>query len=91
MSVGTERQNIIILFWKLQIHFWEYINGNQTWILTSPLFPVHFLLSSYQALNPPPPPHARQVGSCYMMRRKTKREIRKCYDNLVVLEPNKTT
>jgi hypothetical protein len=51
MSVGTERQNIIILFWKLQIHFWEYINGNQTWILTSPLFAVHFLLSSYQALN----------------------------------------
>ncbi len=31
MSVGTGRQNIIILFWK----FWEYINGNQTFTLDS--------------------------------------------------------
>ncbi len=30
MSVG---KNIIILFWKEQFHFWEYINGNQTFIL----------------------------------------------------------
>jgi hypothetical protein len=35
MSVGTGRQNIIILFWKYQFHFREYINGNQTFILDS--------------------------------------------------------
>ncbi len=35
MSVETGRQNIIILFWKYQFHFWEYINGNQTFILDS--------------------------------------------------------
>jgi hypothetical protein len=35
MSVGTGRQNIIILFWKYQFHFCEYINGNQTFILYS--------------------------------------------------------
>jgi hypothetical protein len=28
MSVGPGRQNIIILFWKYQYNFWEYINGN---------------------------------------------------------------
>ncbi len=33
MSVGTGRQNIIILFWKYQFHFWEYKNGNHTFIL----------------------------------------------------------
>jgi hypothetical protein len=33
MSLGTGRQNIIILFWKQLFHFWEYINGNQTFIL----------------------------------------------------------
>jgi hypothetical protein len=27
MSVGTGRQNIKILFWKEQFHFWEYITG----------------------------------------------------------------
>jgi len=37
MCVGTGRQNIIILFWKLHFHFWEYINGNQTFILGSHL------------------------------------------------------
>jgi hypothetical protein len=38
MSVGAGRQNIIILFWKIQFHFWEYINVNQTiiWILSGP-------------------------------------------------------
>jgi hypothetical protein len=35
MSVGTGRQKIITLIWKLQFHFWEYINGNQTFILDS--------------------------------------------------------
>jgi hypothetical protein len=35
MRVGTGRQNIIILFWKYQFHFWEYIKGNQTFILDS--------------------------------------------------------
>jgi hypothetical protein len=35
MSVGTGRQNIMILFWKEQFHFWEYINGNQKFILDS--------------------------------------------------------
>jgi hypothetical protein len=30
-------QNIIILFWKQQFHFWEYINRNQTFILDSHL------------------------------------------------------
>ncbi len=35
MSVWTGWQNIIILFWKLQFHFWEYINRNQTIILDS--------------------------------------------------------
>ncbi len=35
MSVGTGRQNIIILFWREQFHFWEYINGNQPFILDS--------------------------------------------------------
>jgi hypothetical protein len=35
MSVGTGRQNIIIQFWKKQFHFWEYINGNQPFILDS--------------------------------------------------------
>jgi hypothetical protein len=29
MNVGTGRQNILILFWKEQFHFWEYVNGNQ--------------------------------------------------------------
>jgi hypothetical protein len=36
MSVGIGRQNIIILFWNndaAEFHFWEYINGNQTFIL----------------------------------------------------------
>ncbi len=33
MSLGTGKQNIIILFWKYQFHFWEYIDGNQTSIL----------------------------------------------------------
>jgi hypothetical protein len=35
MSVRTGRLNIIILFWKYQFHCWEYINGNQTFILDS--------------------------------------------------------
>ncbi len=35
MSVGTGRLNIIILCWKYQFHCWEYINGNQTFILDS--------------------------------------------------------
>jgi hypothetical protein len=35
ISEGTGRQNNIILFWKWQFHFWEYINGNQTFILDS--------------------------------------------------------
>ena len=35
MSVGTGRQNIIILFWKQQFNFWENLNGNQTFILDS--------------------------------------------------------
>jgi hypothetical protein len=35
MSVGTGTQNIIILFWKEQFHFWEYINRNQTFMLDS--------------------------------------------------------
>ncbi len=35
MSVGIGRQNIIIMFWKEQFHFCEYINGNQTFVLDS--------------------------------------------------------
>jgi hypothetical protein len=35
MSVETGRQNIIILFWKWQFNFWEYINWNQTFVLDS--------------------------------------------------------
>jgi hypothetical protein len=35
MSVGTGRQNIIILFWKYQFDFWECIKGDQTFILDS--------------------------------------------------------
>jgi hypothetical protein len=38
MSVWTEREISIILFWKYkpaQFHFWEYMNGNQTFILDS--------------------------------------------------------
>ncbi len=35
MSVGTGRQNIMIMFWKEQFHFWEYINVNQTFISDS--------------------------------------------------------
>jgi hypothetical protein len=36
MSVGTGRQNMLILvFLKITVHFWEYINGNQTFILNS--------------------------------------------------------
>jgi hypothetical protein len=35
MTGGTVRQKIIILIWKEQFHFWEYINGNQTFILDS--------------------------------------------------------
>jgi hypothetical protein len=38
MSVGIGRQNIKILFGDKkasQFHFWEYINGNQTFILDS--------------------------------------------------------
>ncbi len=35
MSVGTVSQNIIILFWKKQFHFWEYIHGNHPFILDS--------------------------------------------------------
>jgi hypothetical protein len=35
MCVGTGRQSIIILFWKKEFHFWEYIKGNQTFILNS--------------------------------------------------------
>ncbi len=27
MSVGTGRQNIIVLFWESQFHFWENLNG----------------------------------------------------------------
>ncbi len=41
MSVETGRKNIIIMFWKYQFHFWEYINGNQTFILDSHR---HFIL-----------------------------------------------
>jgi hypothetical protein len=29
MSVGPGRQNILILFWKLQINFWKHINDNK--------------------------------------------------------------
>ncbi len=38
MNVGIGRQNIISCFWNkegAQFHFWEYINGNQTFILDS--------------------------------------------------------
>jgi hypothetical protein len=35
MSVETGRQNIIILFWKKMYYFWEYINGNQIFVLYS--------------------------------------------------------
>jgi hypothetical protein len=35
MNVEAGIQNIIILFWKQQFHFWEYINRNQTFILDS--------------------------------------------------------
>ncbi len=35
ISVGTGIKNIIILFWKYQFHFWEYTNGNQTFIVDS--------------------------------------------------------
>jgi hypothetical protein len=36
MSVGIWRPNILILFWEAaQFHFWEHINGNQTFILDS--------------------------------------------------------
>ncbi len=35
MSVGTGRENIIILFCKQHFYFWEYINGNQTFLLDS--------------------------------------------------------
>jgi hypothetical protein len=31
MSAGTGRHNIMI--WKYKFHFWEYIHGNQTFIL----------------------------------------------------------
>jgi hypothetical protein len=33
MSVGTGRQNIIIMFGNYQFHFWEYIKGNETFVL----------------------------------------------------------
>jgi hypothetical protein len=56
MSVRTRRQDIIILFWKQQFHFSEYINGNQTFIMDShgPFIcsAEEWLLSS----TPPPPP-----------------------------------
>jgi hypothetical protein len=38
MSVGIWRKNITILFWNKEAAlflFWEYINGNQTFILDS--------------------------------------------------------
>jgi hypothetical protein len=38
MNVGIGRQNIVILSGNkeaAQSHFWEYINGNQTFILDS--------------------------------------------------------
>ncbi len=35
MSVGAGKQNFIILFWKQQFHFREYINGNQAFIFDS--------------------------------------------------------
>jgi hypothetical protein len=50
MSVGTGRQNIIILFWKYQFHFWEYINRNQTFILHSHR-PFIFSISSERTLE----------------------------------------
>jgi hypothetical protein len=38
MNVGNGRQNIIILFWNNKaglFHLWEYVNGNQIFILDS--------------------------------------------------------
>jgi hypothetical protein len=52
MSVGTGKQNIKIMFWKEQFHFWEYINGNQTfiWDFHRP-FICSALNSSFQRVN----------------------------------------
>jgi hypothetical protein len=47
MSVGTGRQKIIVLFWKEQFHFWEFIIGNKTFILDSHrpfICSVHYLV-----------------------------------------------
>ena len=55
MSVGIGRENIIILFWKLQFYFWDYINGNQTftvyWILLQCRASGLIILSAYGLLN----------------------------------------
>ncbi len=58
----TGRQNIIILFWKQQFHFWEYINGNKKFyigfhrpfICSDTLHPtkLRFILKSYAAAAP---------------------------------------
>ncbi len=42
MSVGTGRQNIIILFWKQWFHFWEYMGTRPLYcIFTGPSFAAH--------------------------------------------------
>jgi hypothetical protein len=73
-TLGTGRQNITMLFWKSQFHFWEFLNRNQPFILNShrPSFAV-YPNDSFIGLGSIPVPLAAHIGNRIPSHNKRKR------------------